>query len=252
MAKRLVILSGPSCVGKSPLTEAVKKFRPNVKFVQVAVIKSKESRYNRPRPDEHIVWDNPDCWRTMEQIEELKNNPRYIVDYCHGFAQVIDLDKIIQSPTEVVLMESYYTMAEKIVKSDYLAGVEIKTVFLSPLGQDEITVLGDVNFTIKVLMMFKQYQRAEFHGRAIDKIWLADMRHRVDDAINELRFACNYNYVIVNHDGEGSPSWRRKTDGTFIDLPVSDAKKATESLADILAGKNPADTEHWPGNLIKL
>lgn len=250
MAKRLIILSGPSCVGKSPLTSAVKKFRPDVKFVQVAVIKSKESRYNKPRPDEHIVWDNPDCWRTMEQIEELKNNPRYIVDYCHGFAQVIDLDKIIQAPTEAVLMESYYTMAERIVKSDYLSGVGIKTVFLSPLGRDEITALDDVNFTIKALMMFKQYQRAEFHGRAIDKVWLADMRHRVDDAVNELRYACNYDYVIVNHDGEGSPNWRRNTDGTFFDELQDDAKKATESLADVLAGKIPANAEQWPSGIL--
>jgi guanylate kinase len=250
MAKRLVILSGPSCVGKGPLTAAAKKFRPDVKFVQVAVIKSKESRYNRPRPDEHIVWDNPDCWRTMEQIEELKNNPRYIVDYCHKFAQVIDLDKIIGAPTEAVLMESYYTMAEKIVKSDYLSGVEIKTVFLSPLGCDEITALDDADFTIKALMMFKQYQRAEFHGRVIDKVWLADMRHRVDDAANELKRACNYDYVIVNHDGEGAPSWRRNTDGTFIGRPEGDAGKAMESLADILAGKTPAEAEHWPNGIL--
>ena len=67
MKKRLIILSGPSCVGKSPLTAAVKKFQPEIKFVQVAVIKSKESRYDKPRPDELAVWKNPDCWRMMAE-----------------------------------------------------------------------------------------------------------------------------------------------------------------------------------------
>jgi len=247
MPKRLIILSGPSCVGKSPLTVAVRKYRPEVKFIQATVIKSKESRYNKPRPDEIAVWDNPDNWRTMAEIETLKNNQRFIVDYCHGFAQVIDLDKIINASTDAVLMESYYTMAQKIVKSDYLTGVDIKTVFLSPISCREIPALNkDFPFAVKSLMMFKQYQRAEFHGRAIDNVWLADMRHRVDDAFNEIRVACDYDYVIVNHDGEGSPNWRRHNDGAFFDKPTGDAGLATDCLADILAGKNPKNAEPWP------
>jgi guanylate kinase len=240
------MLSGPSCVGKSPLTAAVKKYRPEVKFIQATVIKSKESRYNKPRPDELAVWNNPDNWRTMAEIETLKNNRRFVVDYCHGFAQVIDLDKIINAPTDAVLMESYYTMAQKIVKSDYLAGVDIKGVFLSPLSCNEIPALDDVPLAIRLLMMFKQYQRAEFHGRAIDNVWLADMRQRVNDAINEIRVACDYDYVIVNHDGEGAENWQRHNDGVFYAKPTGDAGLAVDSLADILAGKNPKNAEHWP------
>jgi guanylate kinase len=245
MTKRLIILSGPSCVGKSPLTAAVKKYRPEVKFIQATVIKSKESRYNKPRPDELAAWSNPDCWRTMAEIETLKNNPRFVVDYCHDFAQVIDLDKILNAPTDAVLMESYYTMAQKIVKSDYLAGVDIKKVFLSPISCKEIPAFDDFPTAVKALMMFKQYQRAEFHGRTIDSVWLTDMRQRVDDAINEIRVACNYDYVIVNHDGEGSENWQRHNDGVFCGKPIGDAGLATDSLADILAGKNPANAEHW-------
>jgi hypothetical protein len=100
-------------------------------------------------------------------------------------------------------------------------------------------------------MMFKQYQRAEFHGRAIDKVWLTDMRHRVDDAINEIRVACNYDYVLVNHDGEGSPNWQRNNDGTFLDKPIGDAELAMDCLADILAGENPKNAEHWQCDLIR-
>jgi len=251
MKKRLIILSGPSCVGKSPLTAAVKKFQPEIKFVQVAVIKSKESRYDKPRPDELAVWKNPDCWRMMAEIETLKNNPRFVVDYCHGFAQVIDLDKIINAPTEAVLMESYYTMAQKIVKSGYLSGVEIKRVFLSPLSCEEISALNDVPYAIRALMMFKQYQRAKFHGRTIDRLWLADMRQRIGDAINEIKVACDYDYVIVNRSGEGSADWRRNNDGTFFDKPCNDAGEATDCLADILAGKIPTSAEHWRCDLIK-
>jgi guanylate kinase len=251
MTKRLVILSGPSCVGKSPLTAAVKKYRPEVKFVQATVIKSKESRYNKPRPDEVSVWDNPDNWRTMAEIETLKNNPRFVVDYCHGFAQVIDLDKIINAPFDAVLMESYYTMAQKIVKSDYLAGVDIKKVFLSPISCDEIPAIKDILLAIKSLMMFKQYQRAEFHGRKIDAVWLADMRHRVDDAIKEIRVACDYDYVLVNHDGEGAENWQRHNDGVFYGKPIGDAGLATDCLADILAGKIPPNAEHWHNSVLR-
>ena len=68
MAKRLVILSGPSCVGKGPVVAAVKKFKIEIEHEEIPVIKSRESRNNIPRPDDEKVWKNKDYWRTAEEI----------------------------------------------------------------------------------------------------------------------------------------------------------------------------------------
>jgi guanylate kinase len=240
MKKRLILLSGPSCVGKSPLTAAVKKFRPEVKFTKLAVIKSKQSRNLMPRPDEQDVWNNPNCWQTQEQIEALKNNDRYIVFNCYGFSQAVDLDMIVNSSEQTILMEMYYAIVPQILASQRLKNINIETVFLSPISKQEIEFFNscriDVDWAIKSLMAAKQYQRVIFHKRNIDRDFLQDIKTRIDDAVCELGSEKNFKHVIVNHDGEGSPNWNRLADGTFTGPPVGDAKLAVESLAKILSG----------------
>jgi guanylate kinase len=240
MEKRLIILSGPSCVGKGPLTAAVKKFRPDIKFTKLAVIKSKQSRNHAPRPDEQEVWDNPNCWQTEEQIKALKENSHFIVGNCYGFSQAVDLDMIINSSEQILLMEMYYAIMPQLLDSRHLKNIKIETVFLSPISKQEIEFFNDcgidIDSAIKSLMAAKQYQRAVFHKRKIDREFLQDIKTRIDDSVYELRSAGNYKYVIVNHDGEGSPNWNRLANGTFTAPPVGDAKLAVESLAKILSG----------------
>ena len=247
MKKRLILLSGPSCVGKGPLTAAVKKFRPNIKFTKLAVIKSKQSRNHIPRPDEQGVWDNPNCWQTEEQIKALKDNDRYIVGNCYDFSQAVDLDMIVNSSEQTILMEMYYALVPQLLGSQRLKNIKIETVFLSPISKQEIEFFNscgiDINSAIKSLMAAKQYQRAVFHKRNIDRDFLQDIKTRIDDAVCEIESAKNFKYVIVNHDGEGSPNWNRLADGTFTAPPVGDAKLAIESLADILIGKKSKKSE---------
>lgn len=247
MEKRLIILSGPSCVGKGPLTAAVKKFRPEINFIKLAVIKSKQSRNLMPRPDEQEVWDNPSCWQSEEQIKALKDNDRYIVFNCYGFSQAVDLDMIINSPQQIILMEMYYSIVPQLLGSQRLKNINIETVFLSPISKQEIEFFNscriDVDTAIKSLMAAKQYQRAIFHKRKIDRDFLQDIKTRIEDSVCEIESAKNFKYVIVNHDGEGCPNWNRLPDGTFTAPPVGDAKLAIESLADILIGKKSKKSE---------
>ncbi len=240
MEKRLIILSGPSCVGKGPLTAAVKKFRPEIEFTKLAVIKSKQSRNHMPRPDEQEVWDNQSCWQSEKQIKALKDNDRYIVGNCYDFSQAVDLDMIVNSSEQTILMEMYYAIVPQLSNSQRLKNINIETVFLSPISKQEIDFFSscgiDVDSAIKSLMAAKQYQRAIFHKRNIDRDFLQDIKTRIDDSVYELGSAKNFKYVIVNHDGEGSPNWNRLADGTFTGLPMGDAKLAVESLAKILKG----------------
>src|SRR5205823_14285552 len=73
----LVILSGPSCVGKSPLAKALRRFHPDLSAkLQPIVLYNSRS----PRPGER---DGEDYhFRPREQIEALRDRERYVVMEC--------------------------------------------------------------------------------------------------------------------------------------------------------------------------
>lgn len=241
MEKRLILLSGPSCVGKGPLTAAVKYFRPEIKFTKLSVIKSKQSRNHIPRPDENEVWENRDCWRTEDEIAALEKNGHYVVGKCFGFSQVVNLDLIVDFPEQTILMEMYYPIVPRLLAAERLKNIKIETVFVSPISDEEIKFIRslgmDADTAIKALMADKQFHRIAFHKRNIDPEYLQDVKKRIDDSVLEISASKNYKHIIVNRDGEGSPNWNRLADGTFISEPVGDAKRAMDTLAKILLGE---------------
>jgi guanylate kinase len=251
MKKQLVILSGPSCVGKGPLAAAVKKFKTEIKYDEIPVIKSRESRGGQPRPDDESKWKYEDYWRSAEEIMDLKKNPRYLVGDCRGFPQAIDLEKVAQSQSALIFIEVYHTIGRQLVTSKYLAGVTVTSVFLSPIGISEIESLRVhgicVTTEIKERMVRKQEKRAAFQGKELDPALRQDITARAEDAVDELRSAPDYNFVLVNDDGEGAENWKRDPEGNFTDdYPTADAGRALESLADILHGERPDNAETWP------
>src|SRR5262245_42257694 len=86
---RLIILSGPSCVGKSPLEKALDRF-----FPQLRQRLKKLVLYNSraPRPGE---MDGKDYhFRTREHIEALRSQERYVVLDVRGDLQALDLEEL--------------------------------------------------------------------------------------------------------------------------------------------------------------
>jgi guanylate kinase len=83
---RLVILSGPSCVGKSPLDRALVRFYPDLRarLQRLVLFNSRD-----PRPGEQ---DGVDCYfRTRAQIEALRSQERFAVLDVRGDLQALDL-----------------------------------------------------------------------------------------------------------------------------------------------------------------
>jgi guanylate kinase len=86
---RLVILSGPSCVGKSPLAKALGHFHPDLSAkLQPIVLHNSRP----PRPGER---DGEDYhFRSREQIEALRDRePRVVMDV-RGDLQALDLEDL--------------------------------------------------------------------------------------------------------------------------------------------------------------
>ncbi len=50
MTKQLVILSGPSCVGKGPLAAAIKEFRTDIEYDEKCGASTRPTSLEKPAP----------------------------------------------------------------------------------------------------------------------------------------------------------------------------------------------------------
>ena len=199
--KRFTILSGPSCVGKGPLVAALNRFHPDVKYAQIPVIKDKRSRPNGPRPEEVGVWDNPDYFREEAQFRDLRNDPQYLVGDCRMLPQAVDLRKVHETKAELLFIEIYHTIGAKLIESRFLTGVEIRTVFVAPIGRQEIKDLRsagvDLDGYLTQLMLHKQLVRGSYQGKSVD---IKDARERASLMSTDLP----WNHVFTCHR---QPGW---------------------------------------------
>lgn len=246
--KRLIALSGPSCGGKGPLLAAVAEFHPELEFSLLSVIKSRESRGGQPRPDEADIWNDPDYFRPGAEIESLAGE-RYLHAVSHGFPQVLDLEKVVEATGSLVVLEASQEVARQLPESEYLRQVEVTTLFVSPLGAEEIARLQACNVNVpeylKGLGVRRLMARAAFHGRQVDEAFLADVAVRAADAVDELRFAHLFDYVLVSRSGEGSSDWNRDPSGRFLGPPQAEAADTLEAFRRLLAGLPAPELETW-------
>lgn len=246
--KRLIALSGPSCGGKGPLLAAAAEFHRNLDFSTFSVIKSRESRSGAPRPDETVIWDDPDYFRPRAEIESLEGD-RYIHAVSHGFPQALDLEPIVSAPTALVIVEACQEITRGLPFSDYLRDVDVTTVFVSPLGSEDIAQLKvcnvDVVEYLKGVGVRRLLTRAAFHARHVDQGFLADVAVRAGDAVDELRAADLFDYVLVGRAGEGSPEWNRDRQGRFLGRPHGEAAATLETFTQLLAGLPAPGLETW-------
>lgn len=246
--KRLIALSGPSCGGKGPLLAASTEFHPELDFLTLSVVKSRESRGKAPRPDEGEIWNDPDYFRPREEIESLTGD-RYVHAVSHGFPQVLDLERVITAPTDLVLLEACQEIVRDLPTLNYLRDVEVTTLFVSPLGGEEIERLQACNVNVveylKGLSVRRLLARAAFHGRSVDDAFLADVAVRASDAVEEVRVAHLFDYVLVSRSGEGSADWNRDPSGHFYGHPKGEAAATLETFTQLLAGSPAPALETW-------
>ncbi len=246
--KRLIALSGPSCGGKGPLLAAAAEFHADLNFSTLAVIKSRESRSGGPRPDETAIWNDPDYFRPRTEIESLEGD-RYIHAVSHRYPQVLDLERIVSARTPVVVLEACQEIARSLPFSDYLRNVDVTTVFVPPLGCQEIAQLKacriDAAEYLKGLGVLRLLARAAFHARITDEAFLADVAVRAADAVDELRAADLFDHVLVGRAGEGSPQWNRNPQGQFLGRPYGEAAATLETFTQLLAGLPAPGLEAW-------
>jgi guanylate kinase len=244
--RRLVILSGPSCAGKTPLQAALAKFHPQLRDALRKVV-----LYNSrsPRPGEVDGIDYH--FRTRTEVEALRHESRYAVLDVRGDLQALDLEQLgVLREGADAFFEGNPLVARALQTHPALAEVRRLSIYLSPVSKEEIiyfkaperhVALPDLITDImrRKLLRRTRRQKSELSARDLENI-----ERRAASAYGELKEAWHFDYVIPNHDGEDSDNWE-----AFY-YPIGEARKALESFAALLEGTVPAGVERWEQDLI--
>ena len=137
---RLVILSGPSCVGKSALSKALARFHPEI-YRTLPPLVLYNSRNARPGETDGVDYH----FRTREDIESFNGNDRYVVMDVRGDMQALDLQELLYSlENNNVFFEGNPFVGRTLQTHPALAGLNRLSIFMSPLSRDEILFLKTV------------------------------------------------------------------------------------------------------------
>ena len=243
---RLIILSGPSCVGKSPLVKALAKFHPELlKTMKSFVL------YNSRAPRSGEVDGVDYHFRTRAHIESLNGNERFVVMDVRGDLQAVDLQELPGLLTEGnVFFEGNPFVGRTLQIHPALAGVKRLSVFMSPLTRAEILFLTRAECSVSFpdlvtdVMRRKLLRRTRRQKTELSLKDLENIERRASSAYGELKEACFFQHVIPNHDGEDSENW----DAFYY--PLGDALAAVNAFVALLTGETPSGVEQWEHDLV--
>lgn len=244
---RLVILSGPSCVGKSPLYKSLGKFYPELRnqFHRLVLVNSRD-----PRPGEIDGVDYH--FRTRAQVEGLRADSRYAVLEVRTDLQALnveELESLLQRGS--AFFEGNPYVARTLQVHPRLANLNRLSIFLSPLSKEEITYLKEPERNVSLeelltdIMRRKLLRRTRQQKGELSAADLENVETRASSAYRELQGAWQFQYVIPNHDGEDSDNWE-----AFY-YPIGDARKTLNTFVGLLQGLVPPGVEKWEKDLLQ-
>lgn len=243
---RLVLLCGPSCVGKSPLLHALQRDRPDLTASLEPVV-----LYNdrAPRPGEVDGVDYH--FRSRQAIESLRSEDRYVVMEVRGDLQALDLETLEARLDEGdAIFEGNPYVGAALLREPRLEEVRRLSLFVSPLSGDEIRAMQDdpridVERTVADVMRRKLLRRTRWHKGELSRPDLDNVENRAGRAYHELGFAPRFDWVLPNHDGEDSEHW------DALPLPLGDARRTLIAVAAALEGRDPAGGERWDAGMFE-
>jgi len=243
---QLVVFSGPSCVGKSPLAKALARLHPELhKSLQPLVLYN--SRAARPGETDGIDY----YFRPRQEIENLKERDGFVVMDVRGDLQALDLQELRLSLTKGdVLFEGNPFVGRVLQTHPSLAEVKRLSIFMSPLSRSEVLSLKAAEPAVSLpdlvtdVMRRKLLRRTRRQKGEISLRDLENIEWRASSAYTELKEAYNFQYVIPNHDGEDSENW----DAFYY--PLGDARASLYAFVSLLKGETPPEAENWEEDLI--
>lgn len=244
---RLIILTGPSCIGKSPLEKTLKRFYPELRANMQKLVLFND---RAPRPGEMEGVDY--YFRKRQQIEAFRLDGKYIVMGVRGDLQALNLKELeAMLKKNNVFYEGNPYLAEILQTHPLLKDTPKLSVFLSPLSKEELNYFLELSRNVRLpdfiteIMRRKQLRRKTHQKIELSMPDLDDIETRASSAYREMKMAWQFDYVIPNHDGEDSDNWE------LFYYPVGDARKAMLNFVALLQGEMPEGVEKWEKDFLK-
>lgn len=243
---RLIVLSGPSCVGKSPLDRALRRFYPELRNAMQPLV-----LYNsrEPRPGETDGRDYH--FRTREYITQFKTRDDFSVMEVRGDLQALDKEELQrQLEKGQVLFEGNPFIGSWLLRHAAQTGIEVLGVFMSPLNREEIEYVKSesgaegLQNLVADIMRKKLLRRTRKQKGELSLKDLQNIETRASSAYPELQLAHLFRYVLPNSDGEDSENW----DAFYY--PVGSARRSMLAFIDLIQSMEPALAERWEAALL--
>jgi guanylate kinase len=245
-SKRIIIFSGPSCVGKSPLAKALAKFYPGL-HSRLKPLVLYNSRQPRPGEADGIDYH----FRKRDEIEKLRIDNRFIVMDVRGDLQAVDMAQLSKSlMTNDVFFEGNPFVGKLLLTNALPEKIQRLGIFMSPVSRDEILYLKNIQPSVYLpdiitdIMRRKLIRRTRLQKGELSFSDLENIEKRAKSAFTELLDAHNFQFVIPSHDGEDSDNW------SAFYYPLGDARKALLTFAALLEGKKGIIEETWEQGLL--
>ena len=243
---RLVILTGPSCVGKSPLARTLARCRPDL-WEHLHPLVLFNSREARPGERDGVDYH----FRARADIEALRaETDRYVVMDVRGDLQALDLHEVHGLLRRGdAFFEGNPFIARVLVTDASLRTIPRLSMFLSPLSRSEIETArqqrADSLPDLVADVMRRKLLRRTARQKGILALGdLENIERRCGSAYGELGLAHLFDHVIPNHDGEDSEHW------DAFAIPLGDAARAVAAIVTLLEGRMPEGIERWDATLL--
>jgi guanylate kinase len=242
---RIVILSGPSCVGKSPLAKALAQFHPALhkKLHPLVLYNSRSSRPGEKDGEDYH-------FRRREEIEKLRDKDNFVVMEVRGDLQAYDIKELSETLGKGDLFfEGNPFIGETLLTHPKLNKFKRLSMFVSPLSREELSLLKeepqvDLQSLVTDVMRRKLLRRTRRQKQILSLKDLEEIERRAQSAFRELALAHKFDYVIANHDGEDSDNW------SAFYYPLGDAGRTLRIFAQLLKGNKAEGTERWEKDFI--
>ncbi|MBF0215013.1 MAG: hypothetical protein HQM00_15875 [Magnetococcales bacterium] len=229
----LVLIAGPSCIGKGPLVRSMRLFYPELmaRFKQLVLFNDRP-----PHPGEE---EGVDCYfRPRGEIEAMRGKDGFIVADVRGELQALEVAQIqrIFDAGCIPFFEGNPFVPGRLREAGLFDHYPAVSIFLSPLAKEEILHLKSLPIGVDLNKFVSEVQRRKLlHRVSRQKMHLSlrdleEIEKRCSSALTEMREAWKFDHVIPLHDGEGNDNW----DAYYY--PIGSARKAMLAFASVLRG----------------
>ena len=243
---RLIIITGPSCIGKSPLDQALKRFYPDIRnpLQPLVLWNTRDARPGEVDGEQYH-------FRSIEQFQQIREDPGFVVMEVRGDTQALNISEL-KSRLEHgdVFYEGNTFMAKALIELEAIRLFEKTSVFISPLSKEEIEYLkkevsiDGLEKIVTDIMRRKLLRRTKKQKGQLSLKDLENIEVRAKSAFMEMKEAHVFDSVIPNHDGEDSENWN-----AFY-YPIGDARNTMEAVTEILTNSKSSRSEQWSSDLL--